>query len=63
MVSQLKIKQLTVLIIPVLLIAVYIANPIKGILTLIIGIGGIEIICFFIARGYQRSVLSPFDTF
>lgn len=56
MVSQIKFTQLTVLIIPLLLIAIYIANPIKGILTLIIGIAGIGVISFFIARSYQRKV-------
>jgi uncharacterized protein (DUF58 family) len=56
MVSQIKFKQIIVLIIPILLIVVYIANPIKGILTLIIGIGGIGILSLFIARNYQRKV-------
>jgi len=56
MVSHIKFKQLFVLIIPIILIIFYIINPTKGILILIIGIGGIGIVSFFFARIYQRKV-------
>lgn len=56
MISHIKLKQLFTLIIPVLLILLYIINPSKGILILMIGIGGIGIISFIFARIYKRNV-------
>ena len=56
MISHIKFKQLSVLIIPFLLTVLYIINNTKGILTLILGIGGIGIISFIFAKINQKNV-------